>query len=269
MIKDFLILSWPRNRSTAHYRTALSTRFSSQSLNEENGFGTEPEVDDIEREFVCPIPDCFKAYKHSSGLRYHIKHVSANRVCDSPHWPKICSSRDTLGIYLCNYQKFLQLSLANFRRRQGGCAEKPIPRSCDNTVGCHQRSDCLVVFVVMRFFLYLGQISNGRNFHPHQYRKVPSSLKFQMHHRHHQLSPFAVMISCIFQNAPCRNIVSNKYQAHSFVLSILSTYWTFEFTSGPPTLLGSCCTTSKYLWWYRNPLSPPNGWLFDIVNLFW
>jgi len=185
------------------------------------------------------------------------------------YWPKICSSRDTLGIYLCNYQKFLQLSLANFRRRQGGCAEKPIPRSCDNTVGCHQRSDCLVVFVVMRFFLYLGQISNGRNFHPHQYRKVPSSLKFQMHHRHHQLSPFAVMISCIFQNAPCRNIVSNKYQAHSFVLSILSTYWTFEFTSGPPTLLGSCCTTSKYLWWYRNPLSPPNGWLFDIVNLFW
>jgi len=85
MIKDFLILSWPRNRSTAHFRTALSTRFSSQSLNEENGFGTEPEVDDIEREFVCPIPDCFKAYKHSSGLRYHIKHVSANRVCDSPH----------------------------------------------------------------------------------------------------------------------------------------------------------------------------------------
>ncbi|KAF9452596.1 hypothetical protein P691DRAFT_794751 [Macrolepiota fuliginosa MF-IS2] len=60
--------------STAHFRTALSTRFSSQSLHEENGSGTDPEVDDNEREFVCPIPDCFKAYKHSSGLRYHMKH---------------------------------------------------------------------------------------------------------------------------------------------------------------------------------------------------
>jgi len=137
-----------------------------------------------------------------------------------------CSCRDTLGICLCNYQKFLQLSLANFRRRRGGCAEKPIPRTCDNTVGrcCRQRSGCLVVFVVMRFFLYLGQISNGRNFHPHQYRKVPSSLQFQMHHHHHRLSPFAVMISCIFQNAPCRNVVSNKYQAHSLMRSTPSTY---------------------------------------------
>ena len=138
MIRYLLILSWPRNRSTAHFWTALSTRFSSQSLNEENGFGTEPEVDDNEREFVCPVLDCFKAYKHSSGLRYHIKHVSASASATCPILTKvsiICSSRDTPRICLCNYRKFLQLSLANFRRRRGGCAEKPIPRSCDNTVG--------------------------------------------------------------------------------------------------------------------------------------
>ncbi|KXN83638.1 Transcriptional activator Myb [Leucoagaricus sp. SymC.cos] len=64
------------HRSTAHFRTALSTRFSSQSLNEENGSGTDPEGEDNERDFVCPVPDCFKAYKHSSGLRYHMKHVT-------------------------------------------------------------------------------------------------------------------------------------------------------------------------------------------------
>jgi len=149
-----MIPSWLWDRSTAHFRTALSTRFSSQSLNEENGSGTDPEVDDNEREFVCPMPDCFKAYKHSSGLRYHMKHVSTTMSTTRLLLTKcftICSCRDTLRTCLRNYRKFPRLLLANFRRRQGGCAVKLVPRSYDNTV---QRRH-LQRFGLLRLWLWL------------------------------------------------------------------------------------------------------------------
>lgn len=80
------------------------------------------------------------------------------------------SCRDTLRTCLRNYRKFPRLLLANFRRRQGGCAEKLVPRSYDNTVQRRhlQRlrfASVVAVVVVMRhFFLYLGQMTNGRDF---------------------------------------------------------------------------------------------------------
>ncbi|KAF8905463.1 hypothetical protein CPB84DRAFT_1960391 [Gymnopilus junonius] len=65
--------------STAHFRDALYSRFSAQQPNTpELGTppGTEGDLEDIEpeRKHVCPRPDCFKAYRQPSGLRYHIRY---------------------------------------------------------------------------------------------------------------------------------------------------------------------------------------------------
>ena len=69
--------------STAHYQTALSSTFS-RSQNDSIGEpSSAPESDseatnseDNPRLFVCQHPHCFKAYRQSSGLRYHMKHAS-------------------------------------------------------------------------------------------------------------------------------------------------------------------------------------------------
>ncbi|KAH9487048.1 Transcription factor MYB3R-4 [Psilocybe cubensis] len=64
--------------STAHFATALSSRFSAQlpSTPDVNTPSTlEGEIEDLEpeRKYMCPQPGCFKAYRQPSGLRYHIK----------------------------------------------------------------------------------------------------------------------------------------------------------------------------------------------------
>jgi len=76
--------------STAHFRTAMSSSFSSQrsftnsSRRPPSGSKTEGEaVDDARRTHVCHHPQCFKAYKQASGLKYHLKHVS-RRQCILP-----------------------------------------------------------------------------------------------------------------------------------------------------------------------------------------
>lgn len=73
--------------STAHFRTAMSSSFSSQrpctnsSRRPPSGSKTEAEtVDEARRTHVCHHPQCFKAYKQASGLKYHLKHVS-RRQC--------------------------------------------------------------------------------------------------------------------------------------------------------------------------------------------
>ncbi|TFK76764.1 hypothetical protein BDN72DRAFT_829929 [Pluteus cervinus] len=79
--------------STAHFSSALSSSFSAQSQQYQpqgsplastaqdltsppmNNDTPPPEVDDeAHRTWVCPRDGCFKAYRQSSGLRYHLKH---------------------------------------------------------------------------------------------------------------------------------------------------------------------------------------------------
>lgn len=69
--------------STAHFRNALSTTFSSQrtAINTQPrssstpGSGTDVESgDETKRTYFCHHPGCFKAYRQPSGLRYHLKH---------------------------------------------------------------------------------------------------------------------------------------------------------------------------------------------------
>lgn len=66
-------------RSTAHFRQALSTRFSTSIASSSDVTDPEPaEGEDAgksARKFICKHPGCFKAYRQLSGLRYHRKHV--------------------------------------------------------------------------------------------------------------------------------------------------------------------------------------------------
>ncbi|KAG6817633.1 hypothetical protein H0H87_006261 [Tephrocybe sp. NHM501043] len=75
--------SYVPNSSTAHYRTALSSKFSqTRSKDDVRGASSAPESDgeaesgeeDNLRRHVCLHPHCFKAYRQASGLRYHMKH---------------------------------------------------------------------------------------------------------------------------------------------------------------------------------------------------
>ncbi|KAM6498005.1 hypothetical protein JOM56_005953 [Amanita muscaria] len=82
--------------STAHFRHALSTKFSSQQLRADDSqgsvardisSGTEAS-DEAQRIYVCRHPNCFKAYKQPSGLRYHLKHGHpANMPAQLPDVP--------------------------------------------------------------------------------------------------------------------------------------------------------------------------------------
>lgn len=69
--------------STAHFKNAVTSRFSlaqKSNLNDDQAIAgtlTETEDEDRNRVWQCLKPNCFKAYRHSSGLRYHVKHVSS------------------------------------------------------------------------------------------------------------------------------------------------------------------------------------------------
>nr|GAT43657.1 predicted protein [Mycena chlorophos] len=52
--------------STAHFRNAVSSEFRSKDEKDDD--------EDNERSYICPHDQCFKAYRHPSGLRYHLKH---------------------------------------------------------------------------------------------------------------------------------------------------------------------------------------------------
>ena len=70
--------------SAAHFKNALQSRFSAQQsslaspISEDvfhNSSGKDLEDDEADRRYTCPQPNCFKAYRQPSGLRYHLKHV--------------------------------------------------------------------------------------------------------------------------------------------------------------------------------------------------
>ncbi|KAJ7139721.1 hypothetical protein C8R44DRAFT_765255 [Mycena epipterygia] len=61
--------------STAHFRNAVSSTF--QSAEDGDSPSTpalDTDADQDSRVFICHHPQCFKAYKQPSGLRYHLKH---------------------------------------------------------------------------------------------------------------------------------------------------------------------------------------------------
>ncbi|GLB36483.1 putative myb-like DNA-binding domain containing protein [Lyophyllum shimeji] len=69
--------------STAHFRAAVSSTFSLQRQagndiprpSSASGSGSDAEAgDEPRRTYVCHHPQCFKAYRQPSGLRYHLKH---------------------------------------------------------------------------------------------------------------------------------------------------------------------------------------------------
>lgn len=66
--------------STEHFRSALSSRFSAQSSSRTNSSGTVSDPEDPQRTFACKHPECFKTYKHASGLRYHLKHGHSKQL---------------------------------------------------------------------------------------------------------------------------------------------------------------------------------------------
>ncbi|KAF7310561.1 hypothetical protein HMN09_00598900 [Mycena chlorophos] len=55
--------------STAHFRNAVSSEFQSKNDPDE-----KDDDEDHDRSYICPHDQCFKAYRHPSGLRYHLKH---------------------------------------------------------------------------------------------------------------------------------------------------------------------------------------------------
>jgi len=64
----------------SHFTCAMFSKFSAQqptSSAQNTPSSSTLEFDDLEpeRKFTCPHPGCLKAYRQSSGLRYHIKHV--------------------------------------------------------------------------------------------------------------------------------------------------------------------------------------------------
>ncbi|KAJ7169456.1 hypothetical protein C8R46DRAFT_1217154 [Mycena filopes] len=65
--------------STAHFRNAVSSTFSTAEAGDNAPSGTpsqDAEGDDEQesRSYICHHPQCFKAYRQPSGLRYHLKH---------------------------------------------------------------------------------------------------------------------------------------------------------------------------------------------------
>lgn len=68
--------------STAHFRTAMSSTFSQRQAGNDirrpssaSGSSSDAEAgEETRRTYVCHHPQCFKAYRQPSGLRYHLKH---------------------------------------------------------------------------------------------------------------------------------------------------------------------------------------------------
>ena len=66
--------------SMAHFTCAMFSKFSAQqpsSPAQNTPSSSTLEMEDLEpeRKYTCPQVGCLKAYRQSSGLRYHIKHV--------------------------------------------------------------------------------------------------------------------------------------------------------------------------------------------------
>ncbi|KAF8202953.1 hypothetical protein BJ912DRAFT_1052975 [Pholiota molesta] len=63
--------------STAHFTNALFSRFNAQqpSTPDQNPttLSGEDDEEETQRRYPCPLPNCYKAYRQTSGLRYHIK----------------------------------------------------------------------------------------------------------------------------------------------------------------------------------------------------
>lgn len=61
--------------SAAHFRNALSSQFSAQDTGGDLPTDSvELFPDDSHRTYACLMPNCFKAYRQHSGLRYHLLH---------------------------------------------------------------------------------------------------------------------------------------------------------------------------------------------------
>ena len=66
--------------SVSHFTCAMFSKVSAQQPNspaQNTPSSSTAEIEDSEpeRKFTCPQAGCLKAYRQSSGLRYHIKHV--------------------------------------------------------------------------------------------------------------------------------------------------------------------------------------------------
>lgn len=102
--------------SMAHFTCAMFSKFSAQqpispALNTPSSSTLEIEDLEPERKFTCPQAGCLKAYRQSSGLRYHIKHVcrrsfflvsllkilkgpSTRHACSTSHRPTYVGAAD-------------------------------------------------------------------------------------------------------------------------------------------------------------------------------
>ena len=65
----------------SHYTCAMFSKMSAQQPNspiQNTPSSSIGEIEDSEpeRKYICPHAGCLKAYRQSSGLRYHIKNVS-------------------------------------------------------------------------------------------------------------------------------------------------------------------------------------------------
>jgi hypothetical protein len=125
------------NRSTVHFRNAVSSAVSSTFTTVDDGEQPtappqDPNVAQQEsRGYVCNHPHCFKAYKQPSGLRYHLKHVSQLRaIC-----VRSCTDANHRGIHqicLPSSKRFHRLLPAKYPRRQVKCGERVRRRISDH-----------------------------------------------------------------------------------------------------------------------------------------
>ena len=71
-----LLIFHVSHSSAAHFRNALSSQFSAQDTGGDlQTDSVDPFPDNSHRTYACPMPNCFKAYRQHSGLRYHLLHV--------------------------------------------------------------------------------------------------------------------------------------------------------------------------------------------------
>jgi hypothetical protein len=72
-LKTYCFIS---SSSMSHFTCAMFSKLSAQSPAHTPSSSTL-EIEDLEpeRKFTCPQAGCLKAYRQTSGLRYHLKHV--------------------------------------------------------------------------------------------------------------------------------------------------------------------------------------------------
>ena len=81
--------------SMSHFTSAMFSKLSAQQPNspaQNTPSSSTMEIEDLEpeRKYICPHVGCLKAYRQSSGLRYHRKHVCRCSFfpCFSPQFLK-------------------------------------------------------------------------------------------------------------------------------------------------------------------------------------